>query len=96
MFDETARASARRELFGIIVGGMVNPGYAPGTVIEMFEIATMDRRQEHVPQREDQSGILTSTRNRGRIGNWLLLKGKSLFHGGNRIARNTARRRLPA
>lgn len=95
MFDETARASARRELFGIVVGGMASPGYAPGTVIEMFEIATMDRRQEHVPQREDQSGILTSTRNRGRIGNWLL-KGKSLFHGGNRIARNTARRRLPA
>ncbi|MBN9550746.1 MAG: hypothetical protein J0H31_18215 [Alphaproteobacteria bacterium] len=96
MFDETARASARRELFGIVVGGMVSPGYAPGTVIEMFEIATMDQRQEHVPQREDQSGILTSTRNRGRIGGWVLLKGKSLFNGGSRIARNTARRRLPA
>jgi hypothetical protein len=96
MFDETDRASARRELFGMVVGAMSSPGYAPGTVIEMFEVATMDRKQELFPQRENQSGILTSTRNRGRIGDWLLLKGKSLFHGGNRIARNTARRRLPA
>lgn len=96
MFDETARASARRELFGIVVGGMVNPGYAPGTVIEMLEIATMDRWHGHAAHRDDPSDVLTSTRNKGGIGERLLLKGKSLFHGGNRIARNLANWRLPA
>ena len=99
MFDETARNRARQELFEIVVGGTVNPGYAPpGALIEMLEIAAMELKGARVMAKPHQADtdILTSAQNGSRIGDWLLLKGKSLFHGGIRFARSVIPRGLPA
>ncbi|WFP61686.1 MULTISPECIES: hypothetical protein [unclassified Mesorhizobium] len=94
MLDDQARALARQELFEIVVGGMVNPGYAPpGALIEMLEIAAMDLKADRAPSPTD---ILTPARNGRRIGYWMLRKGRALFHGGIRIAGSLATRRLPA
>ncbi|WP_146770332.1 hypothetical protein [Mesorhizobium hawassense] len=94
MFDDQARYRARQELFEIAAAGMVNPGYAtPGALIEMLEIAAMDVKGDRAPIPTD---ILTPARISSRMGDWMLRKGRSLFHGGSRIAGSFATRRLPA
>ncbi|MDX8466124.1 hypothetical protein RFM26_10570 [Mesorhizobium sp. VK23B] len=94
MFDDQARTLARQELFEIVAAGMVNPGYAPpGALIEMLEITAMGLKADRATGPMD---ILTPARNGSRMGDWMLRKGRSLFHGGIRFAGGLTTRRLPA
>ncbi|WP_192244638.1 hypothetical protein [Mesorhizobium silamurunense] len=97
MFDDQARTRARQELFEIVASGIVNPGYAPpGALIEMLEIAATDLKGDRAAQQQPSPTDILTAQNDSRIGHWMLCKGRSLFHGGIRIAGGLATRRLPA
>jgi hypothetical protein len=101
LHDEQSHRRARQELFEAVVGGFGGPACAPmpGTLIEMLEIAAMERQQqpgigtsETVPE---DAAPLTSTRNDSRMLSWLRRAGEAIIDVAGRLRAGSDAGRLP-
>jgi hypothetical protein len=98
--DRYDRNIARQELLEAFVSSMGGPACAPmpGTLLEMLEIAAVDRRawSEGTPEEPTAPAVpLTSLQNRRGITARLLEMGKTVIDVAVRLGRGSDPRRLP-
>src|SRR5262249_19316259 len=98
--DEREHRLARQELFETFVGSFGGPACAPipGTLLEMLEIAAMERQQSRISQSEalpEGPAPLTSPRNDSRILAWLRRVREAIGDVAGRVRAGSDARRLP-
>jgi hypothetical protein len=101
LYDERDRSLARQELLEAFASGMGGPACAPmpGTLLEMLEIAAMERRWRSDPAPAEVSAEsrapLTSPRIGSRMIAWLRRAGEAIVNVGGRFRAGSDARRLP-
>src|SRR5262245_9453455 len=98
--DEREHRLARQELFETFVGSFGGPACAPmpGTLLEMLEIAAMERQQPMISQPEalpEGPAPLTSPRIGSRMIAWLRKAGEAIVDVAGRLRAGSGARRLP-
>src|SRR5262245_13053990 len=98
LYDEGERRLARQELFEAFVGSFGGPACAPmpGTLIEMLEIAAMERHGVTSPEAvPDSPAPLTAPRIGSRMIAWLRKAGEAIVDVAGRLRAGSDARRLP-
>ena len=101
LYDERDPRTARQEFLEAIVGGFADPVCAPmaGTLIEMLEIAAMERLEASRPEPVEAPPHavlpLTSARIGSRMIDGLRRAGEAIVGVANRLRTGSGARRLP-
>src|SRR5262245_51529710 len=99
-YDEQDRALARQEFLEAMLSSMGGPACAPmpGALLEMLEIAAMERRYEPARASAEPAPVaepLTSSPIRSGIAGWLLRIGETIVDVAVRFRAGSGPRRLP-
>jgi hypothetical protein len=99
-YDERDPRIARQELFEAFVSGFGGPACAPmpGTLIEMLEIAAMERQQSKFIRPEaapESAAPLTAPQIGSRMIVWLRKAGEAIVDVAGRFRTGSDARRLP-
>jgi hypothetical protein len=101
LYDERDPRIARQELFEAFIGSFGGPACAPmpGTLIEMLEIAAMERQQQSgiIPPEavSETTAPLTSPQIGSRMLTWLRKAGEAIVDVAGRFRPRSDARRLP-
>jgi hypothetical protein len=98
--DEDSRRGARQKFLEALSSGMSGPSCAPmpGTLLEMLEIAAIERRQGHdtlFASEPLETSHLTSAQNNSRMTGRLLQVGKTVVDVGGWLRALFGHRRVP-